>query len=483
MTKIRVRFAPSPTGNPHIGSIRTALYDYLFAKNQGGDFILRIEDTDRNRLVEDSVKNIKDSLAWLGLKFDEGPFYQSERLDIYQKYIQELLDKKWAYRCFCSLERLEEMRQNQATKHEPPRYDRRCLNLTEEEIEVKIQKGEKSVVRFKMPEDQKVVFDDVVYGRIEFNSDDLDDQIILKSDGFPTYHLAVVVDDYLMKISHVIRGQEWISSTPKHILLYRAFDWPIPKYIHLPVIVGPDKAKLSKRHGARGALDYQALGYLPEAIVNFLVLLGWAPGDDREIMTIDEMITLFSLDKINKASPVFDQVKLDHFNGLYIRKLSIDELADRLLNWAPADNHLKKWANQDRDYFEKALKTIQERMVTLADAEKMLEFYFEEPEYEVNLLKGKRDIGDKGVRWEEEVKMVLEASLSSLSSLSSWSLENLEQTLRGLIANRQLPAGLVLWPIRVALTGLDKSPGVFEVLEVLGREKSLARIQKAIGLL
>lgn len=490
MTSIRVRFAPSPTGDPHIGNIRTALFDYLFAKSTGSDFVLRIEDTDRARYVAGSIEKIFKSLTWLGIMPNEGviwdqkkiiekgefgPYFQSKRLDLYQKYAGELIEKDAAYRCFCSTERLEQIHQEAIKNKKPPKYDGLCRHLPNQEVEKKITTGGQFVIRLKVPKNQQITFTDEIHGQIEFNSNLIDDQILIKSDGFPTYHLAVVVDDYLMQISHIIRGEEWISSTPKHILIYQALGWVAPSFVHLPMILGADKSKLSKRHGAKSVLEYRAEGYLAEALVNFLALLGWSPGEDKEIMSLDEMTKFFKIEDINKASPIFDLQKLNHFNGLYIRKLSASELADHLLDWASVESRLSGWT-EDRHYFETALKTIQERMVTLADAEKNLEFYFEEPEYSAELLVSKKSNL-------KTTKKALEISLSSLSSLSSWTSADLEANLRNLAANLDLPAGQILWPIRVALTGLDKSPGAFEVLEALGKNKSLERIEKAIGLL
>ena len=501
MANIRVRFAPSPTGEPHLGSIRTALFDYLLAKSVGGDFVLRVEDTDRSRFVEGSLERMLESLEWLGISPNEGviwekgeiqekgeygPYYQSKRLELYKKYVLELVKKDLAYYCFCTPERLEEMRQKAQAEKKPPKYDRLCLNLSKEEVENCLKNGEKYVIRLKVPgpENKKIFFHDALRGDIEVEAGTIDDQVLLKTDGFPTYHLAVVVDDYLMKITDVLRGEEWISSTPKHIILYDGLGIEsfVPNFVHLPVVLGPDKSKLSKRHGAKTVLEYRSEGYLPEALVNILALLGWAPGEDREIMSLETMSKIFKLEDINKASPVFDIQKLNHFNGLYIRKLSVAELADRLLEWAPDSSRLTKWAG-DRNYFEKALKTIQERMVMLADAEGMLEFYFEEPKYAAKLLDVKRDKREKGEKWEEEVRAALEASLTSLSSLSSWTLSDLETNLRGLAEKLDIKAGQVLWPIRVALTGLEKSPSTFELLEVLGQQKSQERISQAIKLL
>ena len=337
MQQVRVRFAPSPTGFLHIGGLRTALYNYLFARKEKGTFILRIEDTDQSRIVPGAIENLIVSLHNLGLDFDEGPgkegsfgpYIQSQRLNLYQKQAQILLEKGFAYPCFCSSETLTNMRKEQQEKGEFVKYDRRCLALSKTEIERKIAAGEKYVIRLKIPDNRKFSFFDLIRGEVEMDSSQSDDQVLLKSDGFPTYHLASVVDDHFMQISHIIRGEEWLSSTPKHIFLYECLGWKAPKWVHLPLILNPDRTKLSKRMNDVSVDNYLAKGYLREAIVNFVALLGWHPADDRELFTLEELCDVFSLKRVNKANAIFDLAKLDWMNGHYLRSLPLEEIALR----------------------------------------------------------------------------------------------------------------------------------------------------------
>ena len=334
MTETRVRFAPSPTGFLHIGGLRTALYDYLFARNTGGKFILRIEDTDRSRFVPGAIENIIAVLARLGLRPDEGPelggdygpYIQSERLAIYQKEAARLLEAGHAYPCFCSSETLAEMRQEQQSRGEFVKYDRRCLSLSKEEVQARMDRGEKHVLRLRMPDKRRFIFEDIIRGRVEIDSSQSDDQVLIKSDGFPTYHLAAVVDDHYMRISHVIRGEEWLSSTPKHIWLNECLGWDAPHWVHLPLILNPDRSKLSKRMNDVSVESYLEKGYLPEALLNFVALLGWHGADDREIYSLDELCSEFSLERVNKAGAVFDLAKLDWMNGWYLRNLPLDDV-------------------------------------------------------------------------------------------------------------------------------------------------------------
>ena len=327
MSEVRVRFAPSPTGFVHIGSLRTALYNYLFAKKMGGKYILRVEDTDRTRLVDGAIENMLNAMKWAGVNHDEGvmlddngnvvqkgeygPYIQSERLDIYKKYIQELLDNGKAYYCFCTKERLDEVREKQKEAGETPRYDGHCRDLTQEEIDAKIAAGEPYVIRLRLPENHVIKFTDLVRGETEFNTNDLDDQVLIKTDGFPTYHFAVVVDDHLMKITHVIRGEEWVSSTPKHVYLYEAFGWEAPKFVHLPNILNKEKKKLSKRQGDVAVEDFKKKGYLPEGLVNYVALVGWSPEENKEIFSMEELEQAFSIERVSKSGGVFDTEKLN----------------------------------------------------------------------------------------------------------------------------------------------------------------------------
>ena len=339
MNLVRVRFAPSPTGYLHVGGLRTALYNYLFARKNNGKFILRIEDTDRNRYVEGAVEKLISSLKWCGLEYDEGPdvegqygpYMQSERLALYKQHAQQLVDAGKAYYCFCTPERLEALREDQQRRKLPQaKYNKLCLSLSKKEIDEKLSSGIQHVIRLNVEPDQKIIFDDIIRGKIEFESNNVDDQVLIKGDGYPTYHLANVVDDHLMEISHVIRGEEWLSSTPKHVLLYNFFGWEKPHFAHLPLLLNPDRSKLSKRQGDVAVEDYRDKGYLKDALVNFVALLGWNAGDDQEFYYIDELIQKFSLEKVNKSGAVFDLEKLNWLNAEHLRKKSNDELLKML---------------------------------------------------------------------------------------------------------------------------------------------------------
>ncbi|MGB9591246.1 MAG: glutamate--tRNA ligase, partial [Candidatus Kryptoniota bacterium] len=375
--QIRVRFAPSPTGYLHVGGLRTALYNFLFARKSNGRFILRIEDTDRSRYVEDAIENLIESLKWAGLNYDEGPdvggeygpYVQSKRLDIYKRHTDVLVEKGLAYRCFCTPERLERMRKDLERQKLPVKYDRTCLRLRDEEIKANIASGKSFVIRLKVPDHTKIKFIDLIRGEVEFSSEQIDDQVLLKTDGYPTYHLANVVDDHMMAISHVIRGEEWLSSTPKHVLLYDYFGWERPAFAHLPLLLNPDKSKLSKRQGDVAVEEYRAKGYLKEALINFVALLGWNPGDDREIFTLDELVKEFSLERVNKSGAVFNIEKLDWLNFQHLRRKSeaeilsmFKEYLSRLSQNIPSfsDEYLLKViavmrdrASFIREYFEK----------------------------------------------------------------------------------------------------------------------------------
>lgn len=486
--KIRTRFAPSPTGYLHIGGLRTALYEYIFAKKHQGDFLLRIEDTDQTREVEGAVENLIKSLKWAGIEAQEGvfldnsnkvaekgnfgPYTQSKRLEIYQKYAKELVDSKLAYYCFCSSERLEELKDTQRTAGQPTHYDRQCLNLSSEEVQAKLVASENHVIRFKVPADRDVVFNDAIRGEIKFSTNDIDDQIILKSDGFPTYHLASIVDDHLMKINYVIRGEEWLSSTPKHILLYEAFNWSIPQFAHLPLLLNPDKSKLSKRQGDVAVEDYRDQGYLPEALVNFVALLGWNPGTEQEIFSIDELIKLFEIEKVHKAGAVFNRDKLDWFNSEYIKKLTLADFK------AKAQPYLEKNidsvpANLNLD---KLFEIEQQRISKLSEIGDDLKFIFTDSlDYNIADLIWKKSTPELTSKNLE----LLVAELEKYSA-SDWQAETLEKRIRSFIADSGLQNGDVLWPMRFALTGEQKSPTPFEVAEILGQEKSLARLRQAI---
>ncbi len=508
--KTRVRFAPSPTGYVHIGSLRTALYDYLFAKKTGGDFILKIEDTDQKRYVEGSVESLIKSLDWMGLNWNEGvflneqissskdgivksktyptvsevgevgPYIQSEKLEIYKKYVDQLVKAGHAYYCFCEPERLEKMRAEQTAEKKAPMYDRYCLhNISPDEINKKLKENCAHTIRMKIPEGEIIEADDLVRGKVKFNTDLIDDQILMKSDGFPTYHLANMVDDHEMGITHVIRGEEWLPSLPKHLLLYRYFGWEAPKFAHLPLLLNPDKTKLSKRQGDVAVEDYIKKGYLKEAIINFVALLGWNPGagETQEIFTLDELVQKFELEKVHKAGAVFDLKKLDWINSQYIKKLSINDLYEKALPFfEQKEFFIKAGAEKKTPEFLKRVLTVElDRLPKLSDVGENNQFFFAtDLQYEKSLL-----------RWKEmsdaELKETLEKAKNILENISAenWSKENLEKNLMEAAGNRR---GELLWPLRAALTGAQKSPSPFEVAWVLGKTESLQRIEKALAL-
>lgn len=491
----RVRFAPSPTGFLHIGGLRTALYNYLFARKNKGKFILRIEDTDRERLVPDGMENIINTLKNAGLDYDEGPckggkygpYIQSERLALYTKFVQQLLDSGSAYYCFCSPEELAVEKEEQKKKGLPTKYSGRCLKLTAKEVREKLKSGANYVVRLKVPEEGSTAFDDLVYGKIKVENKNIDHQVLLKSDGYPTYHLANVVDDHLMKISHVIRGEEWLPSTPKHILLYKAFGWEPPKFAHLPLILNPDKSKLSKRQGDVAVEDYLKKGYLPEALLNFIALLGWNPKGDQEIYSLGELIKLFDIKGINKAGAVLNQEKLYWMNGEYIRKKFLKDLAALCLPYfieaeiiAPKGKGyaIKETGKEiGMDFLEKVVSLEHERLKRLDEIPQLTAFLFKDKlNYEANDLVWKKSDA-------EEAKRNLEMLLEFLQGLKEKDFEKnkLEIIVKKWLAEKGIGAGNMLWPARVALSGLRSSPAPFEIAGVLGKEKTLKRIREAIN--
>ena len=493
--KVRVRFAPSPTGYLHVGGLRSALYNYLFAKKHGGEFILRIEDTDRSRFVEGAIESLVSSLDRMGMKRDEGvfledgklvqkgdagPYIQSERLEFYQKYADELVAKKKAYHCFCTAERLEAMRTEQTKNKQAPKYDKQCLALTDEEVERR-KKTEPFVIRLNVLADRgDVVFTDLVRGEVKFNVRDVDDQVLMKSDGFPTYHLANVVDDHLMHITQVIRGEEWLSSTPKHILLYEAFGWEAPQFAHLPLLLNADKSKLSKRQGDVAAEDYLDDGYLEEALVNFVALLGWNPGQGttQEIFTLEELVEKFDLSNVHKAGAVFDRKKLDWLNGEYIKKMPVDELYRRIDTGKFLEKGLIRNAPSDmqtEEYLKRVLTIERERLTKLSDVgEQNLFFFATDPVYDA-----------KNLNWKENTNEMTKESLARAADIleklsdEDWlSKEVLEKALMDAAGEKR---GDFLWPIRFALTGADKSPSPFDCAWVFGKAESLKRVHAAIG--
>lgn len=475
--KVRLRFAPSPTGFLHLGNFRTAFFGYLLAKSWGGEFILRIEDTDQKREVEGALDKLLDILSWIGIDFDEGPhtvgnygpYIQTERLDIYKEYADKLLKDGKAYRCFCTEERLSDMRLAQEAKNEAPRYDRLCRNLSEAEIEEKLKAGEDFVIRQKMPLEGEIIVHDEIRGDIKFNATDLDDQVLIKSNGVPTYQFASVVDDHLMEISHVTRGDEWLASFPKNILLYEAFGWTPPKFIHLPLLLNKTGGKLSKRQGDVFMEQYRDKGYLPEAIINFCALLGWHGKNDKEIYSLDELKKEFSLEGIGASPAIFDIEKLDYYNGYYIRQKPLEELTEL------CQPYLEKagLAVKDGQNISAYVALAKERMKKLEDIVEMTAFLFELPTYDENLLAWKT----LSVSEAKNNLKDLEKELEKITD-DNWTKENLETVIFNWLKTENKKNGDYLWPLRVALTGLKNSPGPFEVAAALGKEESFKRLKK-----
>lgn len=498
---VRVRYAPSPTGRQHIGNFRSALYNFLFARKHGGVFFLRIEDTDRTRLVENGIEMTLRMLQKMGISYDEGPFLkhdgtidqrgskgpyiQSERLDIYRQQLQQLLEQGDAYQCFCLAERLDALRAEQEAAKKPTGYDRHCRSLSAEDVKARIDVGERYVVRAKMPDSGETEFIDPVRGQVKFRNELLDDYVLLKGDGFPTYHLANVVDDHLMETTHVIRGEEWLSSTPKHILLYKAFGWTPPQFAHMPLLLNPDRSKMSKRQGDVAVEDYLDNGYLPEALINFVALLGWSPSDDKEIYSIEELTEIFDFKSINPAGAVFDREKLDWFNGKYLRMMPLDRLAERAAPFLEKAGLLVKETEGWRvarggekltaEDLGKIISLERERVKTLAELPESISFLLEDvPEYPAERLCWKtQPIGEVAVR--------IDALLVAVGSMNEaeFGLTDIEKTIKTLIAENGWSNGDTLWPLRVALSGREKSPGPFEIMAVLGKMKTIRRLEAA----
>jgi glutamyl-tRNA synthetase len=470
---VRVRFAPSPTGFPHLGNIRTALFNWLFARYHEGISILRIEDTDMARMVEGATESIMHSLRWLGLDWDEGPIFQSQRLNIYRGVADQLLKGGMAYHCFCSPQRLEEMRQEQMKRKQPPGYDRHCRNLTQEQKNQFEASGIVPVVRFKSPLEGQTSFHDLLRGEITFENSTLDDFVLLKSDGYPTYHLANIADDHAMEISHVLRADEWLSSTPRHVLLYQALGWQPPQFAHLPMILGPDKSKLSKRHGATSVTEYEQQGYLPEALLNFLALLGWSLDDKTEIMSREEIIKNFGLDRISTTAAVFNKEKLEWMNGVYIRSLSTEEFSRRAMPFLEKGLSSDVSRPLDVGYIGHMAPLIQERARTLAEVPELAEFFFRDNlDYDVSLLLNKIE--------RAEAVAALRASVDKIEGLGNWDAASLESVFRPLAEELKLKTGVFFGLLRVAVTGRTAAPPLFQTMEVLGKERCINRIKAAM---
>lgn len=488
---VRVRFAPSPTGFVHIGSLRTALYDFLLARKMNGQYVLRVEDTDQQRYIDGAIEGMLQAMDWAGVHHDEGvsidadgkvvsigdrgPYIQSERLEIYQEYIQKLLDNDTAYYCFCTKEELDEVREKQKADGEDPKYNGKCRHLTKEEIEENLKNKLPYVIRMRLPENEDVVFDDAVRGRVSINTNDMDDQVLMKSDGFPTYHFAVVVDDYLMGITHIIRGEEWLPSTPKQVLLYKAFGWEVPTFVHLPNILNPDKKKLSKRQGDVAVEDFRKKGYLPEALVNYVALVGWSPEDNREIFTMQELIEAFSLERVSKSGGVFDVMKLNWFNNHYIREYDIDKLVDLSIPFILESGLLDQAqveSESGRQWIRMAMETFRERLDYLAQF----------PE-EIKVL-----LSDEVYEYEQEALDFMK--LPHMQQLHDVLMEKLQQidsvtpeAINALLKEIQKETGIkgknLFMGSRVLFTGQNHGPELPMMLTLIGKEKLLKRLSYA----
>jgi glutamyl-tRNA synthetase len=471
--KVRTRIAPSPTGIAHIGTAYMALFNYAFAKKHDGDFIVRIEDTDRGRFVEGAEAVIFDSLSWLQIPHAEGadiggpfaPYRQSEKLPVYKQAAEELIHKGHAYYCFCTPERLEEMRNEQQARKEIPHYDRRCRDLDKEEAKKKAESGERHVIRMKLPDHEIISWEDLIRGHVEINTDVMDDQVLMKSDGFPTYHLAVVVDDNHMQITHIMRGEEWISSTPKHILLYKYFGWKLPQFAHMPLLRNPDKSKMSKRKNDVSIPSYKQKGYLPQALRNYLCLLGWSHPAEKDIFDLEEFIQEFTLERMQKTGPIFDMNKLNWMNGKYIREhMSETQLLEALQPFLPS--------TYPQDLLPKVLPLVRDRLVTLADIEPLTEFFYKDIDVKKDELLGK-----KGTV--EQVGEFLASALKEFESVTDWKAKAMEEKLLALCDGKGWNRGQFFMTLRVAVSGRTVTPPLFETIEVLGREIVLERINSS----
>lgn len=462
---VRVRFAPSPTGYLHIGGARTALFNWLFARHQRGTFILRIEDTDRSRSTDEYIEAIIEGMKWLTLDWDEGPYRQTERFDIYRSYVETLVREGKAYHCYCTPEELEQRRQEALAQGRTPQYDGRCRGRTEP-----IQ-GVAAAVRFKMPQEGKILVKDLIKGPVEFENNLLEDMVILRSDGTPTYNFVVVVDDIDMKITHVIRGDDHLNNTPKQIHIYRAFNWDVPEFGHLPMILGADKARLSKRHGATSVMAYRDMGYLPDALVNYLVRLGWASGD-QEVFTREELISLFSLENVGKSAAVFNPEKLLWLNAQYIISSDPGDLAEMVIPFLVQEGIVSEEWQPDMDWLAKAVQTLKERSRTLVELAQSLRYYILDY-VEIDQKAREKFLKPENLSFLSELR-------DSLSALNDFSAKEIEGVFQGIVEKHGLKLGTVAQPARVAITGSTASPGIFEVLEIVGKEKTIKRLSRVI---
>lgn len=479
--KVRVRFAPSPTGYLHVGGARSALFNFLFARRYNGTFILRIEDTDQSRFVQDALQEIFDSLKWLGLQWDEGPqaggdhgpYVQSQRTEIYLNHAKMLLENGHAYRCFCTTERLAQLRAEQEKTKQSVGYDRCCRKLSQEQIDKNLADGIPYVIRFKVPHGRAVIFEDKIRGMIQYSSDILDDLVLIKSDGFPTYHMASVIDDHLMEITHVLRGDEWIASTPRHVLIYEAFGWTPPAFAHLPVILSPDGGKLSKRKGAASVMDYKRAGFLPEALFNFLALLGWAPGDSREKMSIDELIGSFALEQVSPKASVLDEKKLEWMNGLYLAERSSESLVPDVIPFFKEKGWIEPQTNDNDPYLLHIIDLMKVRSKKVTDMAESCIYFFKDPiGYEEKALKK---------HFTSNAIEIITTIQNNLSGVEDFRSENIEKVFHEIAEKENISAGKLIHPTRLAVSGVSFGPGLYELLEVLGKETVTRRLITAVN--
>ena len=479
--RVRVRYAPSPTGATHVGNVRTAIFTWLFARRNGGDFVVRVEDTDQNRNVEGSIESLLEALAWLGLDWDEGPdvggpygpYYQSQRLHLYSETADALVAGGHAYRCYCSADRLAELRRSRRQQDGSSGYDGHCRDLDTAERAALERGGAPAVVRFRMPRQGTTTLEDMIHGEVTFENRLIDDFVMVRSNGFPTYHLANVVDDHHMRISHVMRGDDWLSSSPRHVRLYEALGWAAPRFAHLPMILAPDRTKLGKRHGAASVLEFREMGYLPQTMVNFLSLLGWSLDDRTDIISRDDLVSNFSIERISKAGAVFNVEKLNWMNGAYIRMLSVEELADALLDYWRRFPPGEIFELPDRRLVLAMAPLVQERLKELSEAAPRLSFFFRDaPTYD------SADLVQKGMD-EARTRRALESAFDALEPLGTFDAATLEPPLRALAKELGVKAGQLFGSLRIATTGLRVAPPLFETMEVLGRERTLRDIRAA----
>lgn len=486
---VRVRFAPSPTGFVHIGSLRTALYNFLYARKMQGNYVLRVEDTDRTRLVEGAVEGMLSAMNWAGVNHDEGvmlsddnkvvqngdcgPYIQSERLDIYKEHIKTLIDKGDAYYCFCSRSRLDRIREQQKNEGLDPKYDGHCRELSQEEIQDKLDKGEDYVIRMKLPENKSITFNDIVRGKVSIHTSDMDDQVLIKADGFPTYHFAVVVDDHMMDITHVIRGEEWLTSTPKHVLLYQMFGWKAPTFVHLPNILNADRKKLSKRQGDVAVEDFRNKGYLPEALVNYIALVGWSPEDNKEIFSMPELIEAFSLERVSKSGGVFDTAKLNWVNSHYIKEADTQRLVDLASKFVIKEKLMSEQeVKANNEWLLLAMDTVKDRLDYLAQFPEEIKSFLNSamPELE--------DEAKEFMKLEHMMELAdeLEAKITAADTITP---DFVSAMFKEIQKEKGIKGKNLFMGTRVIITGQNHGPDIPMVLSLLSKEKALSRIEQA----